>query len=129
MKIFATRFETGAIVPLTAAGALMLGACTSSGTAERNALYGAAAGAAAGAVAGEVISGSPGKGAMYGAAVGAVGGAVVGCARADDCFGRARDADNRRYDDRARRYYYTDPQTGDTWWESGEFRSYGRGRP
>ena len=108
---------------------LLIGACTSSGTAERNAAYGAVAGAAAGAVAGEVIAGKPGKGALIGAGVGAVGGAVVGCARADDCFGRARDNGKRRYDDYADRYYYTDPQTGDTWWENGEFRSYGNGRP
>jgi hypothetical protein len=108
---------------------MLAAACTSSGTAERNAAYGAAAGAAAGAVAGEVVSGKPGKGAAIGAAVGAVGGAIVGCARADDCFGRARDSGERRYDDYADRYYYVDPETGDTWWENGEFRSYGPGRP
>jgi outer membrane lipoprotein SlyB len=111
-------------------GALMLaGACTSSGTAERNALYGAAAGAATGAVAGQVISGSPVKGAVIGAGVGAVGGAIVGCVRAEDCFGRARDDGRLRYDNYAKRSYYTDPQTDDTWWENGEFRSYGPGRP
>jgi hypothetical protein len=113
----------------TIAGGMLLGACTSSGTAERNAVYGAAAGAAAGAVAGEVIAGKPGKGALIGAGVGAVGGAIAGCARADDCFGRARDHDDRRHDDYANRYYYVDPATGDTWWENGEFRSYGPGRP
>lgn len=112
-----------------ASGGLFLAACTSSGTAERNAVYGAAAGAAAGAVAGEVIAGKPGKGALIGAGVGAVGGAVVGCARADDCFKRARDRNDRHFDDYADRYYYVDPQTGDTWWENGEFRGYGRGRP
>ena len=36
---------------------------------------------------------------------------------------------DRRYDPSADRYYYVDPQYGDTWWENGEFRSYGRGRP
>lgn len=112
-----------------ASAAFLAGACTSSGTAERNAGYGAVAGAAAGAVAGEVIAGKPGKGALIGAGVGAVGGAIAGCARADDCFGRARDDGDRRYDDYADRYYFTDPQTGDTWWEDGEFRSYGPGRP
>lgn len=111
------------------AAAFLAAACTSSGTAEKNAAYGAAAGAAAGAVAGEVVAGKPGKGALIGAGVGAIGGAIVGCARADDCFGRARDANDRHYDDYADRYYYVDPETGDTWWENGEFRSYGPGRP
>ncbi len=111
------------------ASIVALSACTASRTAEKNALYGAAAGAAAGAVAGEVIAGSPGKGAIYGAAAGAVGGAVVGCARADDCFGRARDGNDRHYDNYAKRYYYVDPKTGDTWWENGDFRDYGPGRP
>lgn len=117
------------ILLLSACGLFLATACTSSGTAERNAVYGAAAGAAAGAVAGEVIAGRPGKGAAYGAAIGAVGGAIVGCQRAQDCFGRARDHNDRRYDDYANRYYYVDPRTGDTWWENGEFRSYGPGRP
>lgn len=39
---------------------LLAAACTQSGAAERNAIYGAGAGAAAGAVAGEVIAGRPG---------------------------------------------------------------------
>ncbi|MGE0408726.1 MAG: hypothetical protein AB7P23_05620 [Amphiplicatus sp.] len=112
-----------------ASGLLTIGACTSSGTAERNALYGGAAGAAAGALAGEVISGRPGQGAAAGAAIGVVGGAIAGCARAKDCFGRARDSGDRHYDRRADRYYYVDPRTGDAWWENGEFRGYGRGRP
>lgn len=109
-------------------GLTLVSACTSSGTAERNAAYGAAAGAAAGAVAGEVIAGRPGRGAAYGAAIGAVGGAIVGCERSNECWNRARNND-RRYDERSGRYYYVDPQYGDTWWENGEFRSYGRGRP
>lgn len=113
---------------IAAGGALLASACTASGTAEKNALYGAAAGAAAGAVAGEVISGRPGVGAAVGAGVGAVAGAAIGCARADDCFGRARDHGDRRYDDYADRYYYVDPKTGDTYWENGEFRSYGPNR-
>ncbi len=110
-------------------GLMLVSACTQSGTAERNAAYGAAAGAAAGAVAGEVIAGKPGRGAAYGAAIGAVGGAIVGCERSNECWNRARNNDRRYYDERAGRYYYVDPQYGDTWWENGEFRSYGRGRP
>jgi uncharacterized protein YcfJ len=118
------------ITTVSAAAAMMLAAaCTSSGTAERNALYGAAAGAAAGAVAGEVIAGRPGRGAAYGAVIGAVGGAIVGCERSRECWGRARDSDRRYYDRRADRYYYEDPRYGDTWWENGEFRSYGPNRP
>lgn len=116
-------------VSVAASGLLLVGACTASGTAERNAIYGAGAGAAAGAVAGEVLAGKPGKGAAAGAAIGALGGAIVGCERARDCFGRARDSGDRHYDDYADRYYYVDPRTGDTWWENGEFRSYGPGRP
>ncbi len=116
------------VIPAT--GLMFLAAaCTASGTAERNAAYGAAAGAAAGAVAGEVIAGKPGKGAAIGAGIGLIGGAIAGCARAKDCFGRARDTDERYYDDYANRYYYVDPATGDTWWENGDFRSYGPGRP
>ncbi|GJL94520.1 MAG: outer membrane protein [Hyphococcus sp.] len=115
-------FSAASLLFLTAA-------CTASGTAERNAAYGAVAGAAAGAVAGQVISGQPGRGAAIGAGVGAVSGAAIGCAKAKDCFGRARDTGERRYDDYANRYYFIDPQTGDTYWEDGEFRSYGPGRP
>lgn len=114
---------------ILASGALaLLGACTQSGTAERGALAGAAGGAAVGAIAGQIIAGKPGKGAAAGAALGAIGGAAAGCAQAKDCFGRARDHGERRYDSYAGRYYYVDPQTGDTYWENGEFRSYGRGR-
>lgn len=111
-----------------AAGALALSACTQSGTAERSTLYGAGAGAAAGAAAGAIISGQPGKGAAAGAAIGAIGGLAAGCAKAKDCFGRAQEGGDRRYDSYAERYYYVDPRTGDTYWENGEFRSYGRGR-
>ncbi|MEL6507682.1 MAG: YMGG-like glycine zipper-containing protein [Pseudomonadota bacterium] len=102
-------------------------ACTATGTAERNALFGAAAGAAAGAIAGEVIAGRPGQGAAIGAGVGAVTGAVVGCNRAGDCFGRARKHNDRRYDRYSDRHYYVDPDTNDTYWEDGSLR--GRGRP
>lgn len=117
--------KTGSLICV---GALALSACTASGTAERGALGGAAAGAALGAIAGQVIAGRPGAGAAAGAAIGALGGAAVGCQQARDCFGRARDYNDRRYDDYVDRYYYVDPETGDTYWDNGEFRSYGRGR-
>lgn len=111
-----------------AAGGLILSGCTTSGTAERDAIYGAAAGAATGAAAGAIISGQPGKGAAVGAIIGAVAGGGIGCATAKDCFGRAKQANDRRYDDFAKRYYYVDPRTGDSYWEDGSFRSYGPGR-
>ena len=117
------------LLPTAVSSLMLVSACTQSGTAERNAAYGAAAGAAAGAIAGEVIAGKPGRGAAYGAAIGAVGGAIAGCERSNECWNRARNTDERYYDDYARRYYYRDPRTGDTWWENGEFRAYGRGRP
>ena len=116
------------IVCVIGAAALGLGACTQSGTAERGALGGAAAGAAAGAIAGQVISGRPGQGAAVGAAIGALGGAALGCSQARDCFGRAQQGGDRRYDDYVGRYYFVDPQTGDSYWEDGQFRSYGPGR-
>jgi hypothetical protein len=113
---------------LAAAGSIGLSACTASGTAERNAVYGAGAGAATGAAAGAIISGQPGKGAAVGAIIGAIAGAGIGCAQAKDCFGRARDGGDKRYDSYAQRNYYVDKQTGDTYWEDGTFRSYGPGR-
>ncbi|MEM9706472.1 MAG: YMGG-like glycine zipper-containing protein [Pseudomonadota bacterium] len=113
---------------LAACGAMAVSACTASGTAERGAVGGALAGAAAGAVLGQVISGRPGQGAAAGAALGALGGATLGCTQAKDCFGRAQQANDRRFDRYAERYYYVDPQTGDSYWENGDFRAYGPGR-
>ena len=107
------------------AAALSLAAAGCQSTGE-GALYGAAIGAAGGAVAGEIFAGRPGKGAAYGALVGAALGAYEGCSRAGTCFGRARDHGRRRYDDRDGRYYYEDPEYGDTYWEDGSFRRYGR---
>jgi hypothetical protein len=114
------------ILAMTAASAALLaGACTESRTAEKDALYGAGAGAAAGALAGQLIAGKPGVGAAIGAGIGAATGAAIGCQKAHDCFHRARAAGGRQYDRSADRYYYRDPETGDTYWENGEFRSYG----
>ena len=69
---------------------------------------------------------STGEGALTGAAVGA----YEGCSRAGTCWGRARDHGHRRYDRYSGRYYYVDPEYGDTYWEDGSFREYGghRGR-
>ncbi len=102
---------------------LLTAGCQSTG---EGALYGAALGAAGGAIAGEVLAGRPGKGAAYGALIGAGIGAYEGCSRAGTCFGRARDHGRRRYDGYSDRYYYEDPQYGDSYWEDGSFRRYGR---
>ena len=68
------------------AGALAMAACTSFGTAERNAAAGAALGAAAGAAIGNNVGdGDATRGAAIGAAVGGVAGAVRGCNQAGDC--------------------------------------------
>lgn len=105
-----------------AALALAATGCQSTG---EGALYGAALGAAGGAVAGQVFAGRPGTGAAAGALIGAAIGAYEGCSRAGTCFGRARDQGHRRYDRYSDRYYYEDPEYGDTYWEDGEFRNYG----
>lgn len=68
------------------ASALAMAACTSSGTAERNAIGGAALGAAAGAAIGNNVGdGDATRGAAIGAAVGGVAGAMRGCNKAGDC--------------------------------------------
>ena len=110
---------------LIASGAMMLAVTGCQSTGE-GALTGAMLGAAGGAIAGEVFAGSPGKGAAYGALVGAALGAYEGCSRAGTCWGRAREHGNRRYDRYSGRYYYEDPYYGDTYWDDGSFRDYGR---
>lgn len=110
------------LIGVSALGLAVTG-CQSTG---EGALYGAAIGAAGGAVAGEIFAGSPGRGAAYGALIGAAIGAYEGCSRAGTCFGRARDHGHRRYDRYEDRYYYEDPEYGDTYWEDGSFRRYGR---
>ena len=52
-------------------------------------------------------------------------GAYEGCSRAGTCWGRARDHGRRHYDRYSGRYYYEDPEYGDTYWEDGSFRGYG----
>ncbi len=69
-----------------AASAIFLAACTSSGTAERNALGGAAIGAVAGAAIGNNVGdGNAKRGAAIGAVVGGAAGAYKGCSEAGDC--------------------------------------------
>ncbi len=110
---------------LIASGALLLATAGCQSTGE-GALTGAAIGAAGGAIAGEIFAGRPGQGAAYGALIGAAVGAYEGCSRAGTCWGRARDHGHRRYDRYSGRYYYVDPEYGDTYWEDGSFREYGR---
>lgn len=109
---------------ILASGAMLLAAAGCQSTGE-GAFTGAALGAAGGAIAGEIFAGSPGKGAAYGALIGAALGAYEGCSRAGTCWGRARDHGHRRYDRYSGRYYYVDPEYGDTYWEDGSFRDYG----
>lgn len=89
------------------ASALFMAACTSSGTAERNALGGAAVGAVAGAAIGNNVGdGDAKRGAAIGAVVGGVAGAAKGCSEAGDCgTGSAnRDSDRDGYADNVDRY-------------------------
>ena len=111
---------------LIIASSAMLLATTGCQTTGEGALTGAVIGAAGGAIAGEIFAGRPGQGAAYGALVGAAIGASEGCSRAGTCWGRARDHGNRRYDRYSGRYYYEDPGYGDTYWEDGSFRKYGK---
>tara|TARA_R110000787_G_scaffold86174_2_gene183730 strand:- start:9868 stop:10272 length:405 start_codon:yes stop_codon:yes gene_type:complete len=107
MKTTMTLFAAGA-------SALVLAACTSSGTTERNAAYGAAAGAAAGAIIGNNTgSGDAGRGAAIGAVLGGTAGAAKGCAEAEDCDlpgvkdqEDERDADGDGYANAYDRYPY-----------------------
>ena len=105
-----------------AAAALLVGACTTTGNTERNALGGAAlgglAGAAIGAVSGDV---GVGTGAAVGAAVGGGIGAVKGC-REDGGCGAATPNRRQYYDERAGRYYYYDSGSGRYYWENGARR-------
>ena len=96
------------------ASALVLAACTSSGTTEKNAAFGAAAGAVAGAVIGNNVGdGDAGRGAAIGAVLGGSAGAAKGCTEAEDCDMPGvkdqedeRDADGDGYANAYDRYPY-----------------------
>ena len=110
---------------LVAAGALTA-ACAQGGyynqsPATQRALGGAAIGAAAGAAGGAILAGEGDdlEGALVGGALGAALGAGVGAATAPQNRGG-----QQYYDQRAGRYYTVDPQTGRTYWENGQIRSY-----
>lgn len=95
--------KTSLKIAAVSTAALFMAACTSSGTAERNALGGAAIGAVAGAAIGNNVGdGDAKRGAAIGAAVGGVAGAVKGCSEAGDCGGsnpETRDSDGDGYAD------------------------------
>lgn len=104
----------------------MLGACATDGqynTTAKDAAIAGAVGAAAGAViAGE---GNRAKGAVIGGAIGAAAGAAYGCSRDNICPWSDRNPNQSQlyYDSVAQRRYFIDKKTGDTFWESGEFRA------
>ena len=109
------------ILALAAAGVLAAG-CTTTGHTERSALGGAAIGALGGAAIG-AVSGDigVGTGAAVGAAVGGTVGAVKGCRDEGGC-GASTPSRRQYYDERAGRYYYSDPATGRYSWENGSPR-------
>jgi phage tail tape-measure protein len=66
--------------------AVILGACTTTGTTEKNAAVGAAGGAVAGAVIGNNVGdGDAKRGAIIGAVLGGAAGAAKGCSESEDC--------------------------------------------
>lgn len=117
--------------PALAVTALFITGCASNGapnqygTTTQDAVIGAAVGAAAGAViAGE---GDRTQGAVIGGVLGGAAGAAYGCTRDRVCPWSAKNSSQSQlyYDSRANRRYYIDARTGDTYWESGQFRSGG----
>ncbi len=107
-----------------AAPALLVAGC-----ATNNTMQGAAGGAAAGALAGAVIgnntgSGDARQGAIIGAVVGGAVGAYAGCREDGGCRWSQSNPNHSQlyYDQHARRYYYIDQRTGQTFWQDGQFR-------
>jgi hypothetical protein len=62
---------------------------------------------------------------VIGGVLGGATGAVYGCSRDRVCPWSDNNPNQSQlyYDSRANRRYFVDSQTGDTYWESGEFRS------
>ena len=103
-----------------AASALTLTACQNASAPQRNAAIGTAVGAAAGAA----VAGDEATGALVGGALGAGAGYYTGCRQQGGCYiGGNEVQSERRYDQRADRYYFTDPDTGRTYWANGDLRS------
>lgn len=111
---------------------LMLGACTTTGNMERNAVVGGGLGALTGAIIGNNTgSGDASTGAAIGGIVGAAGGAYSGYVQDQrynyqNPYSYNRGHDYRRpqlfFDHRYRRYYYIDPHNGRTYWQNGQYR-------
>ena len=108
------------------ASVMLLGACASNGQ-YNNTTRDAAIGGAVGAAAGAVIAGEGNRteGAVIGGVLGAAAGAAFGCTRDKVCPWSAKNPNHSQlyYDQQAGRNYFVDTQTGDTYWESGEFRA------
>jgi hypothetical protein len=105
------------VVSLAALGVV---SCEDMTPAQRNAAIGGGVGATAGAL----VSGNKATGALVGGALGAGVGWFTGCRQQGGCFVGGRQVQGgRQYDSRARAYYYTDEQTGRTYWENGQPRS------
>ena len=112
--------------------ALTLGACTTSGNMERNAIIGTGLGAGVGAIIGNNTgSGDAGTGALIGGIVGGTGGAYSGYIQDQNTYNRNPYYNNRNpytrgpqlhFDQRYRRYFYVNPQNGRTYWQNGEYR-------
>lgn len=114
--------KNAVILSLSAATALALGACSSTGNMERNAAVGATIGAVAGAVIGNNTGdGDARTGAAIGAVVGGAGGAYAGYQQDQE---RTRaNGQPTYYDQAADRYFTVDRATGKTYWQNGQFRS------
>lgn len=109
------------LVYLSAAASLFtLAGCQNATPAQRNAAIGTAVGAAAGAA----VAGDEATGALVGGALGAGVGYYTGCRQQGGCFvGGEEVQSERRYDRRADRYYFVDPDTGNTYWANGDLRT------
>lgn len=110
---------------LASVSALALTACASN-SAMQGAALGGAAGAAAGAIIGNNVgSGDAETGALIGGAVGAAAGAYAGCQRDGGCGWNRNNPrhSDLQWDPAQQRYYYTDMETGDTYWQNGTPRT------
>ena len=117
-------------ITMASLGLMSLAACTTTGNTERSAAIGAAAGAVAGAVIGNNTgSGDASTGAAIGAVVGGAGGAYAGNKK-DKAVGeptrirQGAEGQELTYDRQAGRYFFTDRNSGRTYWQDGSIRSY-----
>ncbi|NNC36611.1 MAG: hypothetical protein EX271_11245 [Acidimicrobiales bacterium] len=104
---------------------LALGACSTTGNMERNALIGAGLGAGTGAIIGNNTgSGDASTGALIGGLVGGAGGAHSGYVQDQRYYNRNQQYGRPQlyFDQRYRRYFYVDPYSGRTYWQNGEYR-------